>query len=494
VTLDAETRWRTHLRLHCCFSSGGGILKGVICRLAAIAILIIATVTGVLLAQSNKFVSVRGHKLYHSGKPYYFVGTNYWYGGLLGLEKDKRRGIDRLRRELDFLKANGVTNLRLTAGAEGSGPMNGVTRVGPPLQPDQAKFDASVLDGLDLVLHEMSKRQMKAVIFFSNNWEWSGGFQQYLIWNGVIDSKWLTAKPTWDELRDITAKFYSCEPCMAAYRKQVAFVMARVNKYNKRKYTDDPTIMTWEIANEPRPMRATANDDYARFVADTAAGIKAQDRGHLVTIGHEGWVGTESNAIFKRIHEDPNVDYLTIHVWPKNWGWFRPGKMKEDYSTVQEKTRAYLAIHIADAAMLNKPLVIEEFGLPRDGQSFDPAANTRLRDQYFRFILSYIKRSPHVAGANFWAFGGKARPRKGQMFWKPGDEFLGDPPMEEQGLNTVFDSDASTWRVIRKGVSEIARVRPAIVRRHSRPAPLHLAEHAARRRQISQRPAQPLLR
>ena len=420
-----------------------------ICRLAALTLLIIAILAGALSAQSSKFVSVRGYQLYLSGKPYYFVGTNYWYGGLLGLEKDKRRGIQRLRRELDFLKANGVTNLRLMAGAEGSGPMNGVTRVGPPLQPEQSRFDGSVLDGLDLVLHEMSKRQMKAVIFFSNNWEWSGGFQQYLIWNGVIDRKWLTAKPSWDELRDITAKFYSCEPCIAAYCKQIAFVVGRVNRYNRRKYTDDATIMAWEIANEPRPMRPAANDDYARFIAETAAAVKVRDSRHLVTIGHEGWIGSESNAVYKKIHEDPNIDYLTIHIWPKNWGWFRPGKMAEDYSTVEEKTRAYLAIHIADAAMLDKPLVIEEFGLPRDGGSFDPAAPTTFRDRYFGFILSHIKQSPHVAGADFWAFGGTARPIKGQMFWKAGDERMGDPPMEEQGLNTVFDSDVSTWRVIR---------------------------------------------
>jgi hypothetical protein len=27
--------------------------------------------------------------------------------------------------------------------------------------------------------------------------------------------------------------------------------------------------------------------------------------------------------------------------------------------------------------------------------------------------------------------------------------YMGDPPMEEQGLNTVFDSDRSTWEAIR---------------------------------------------
>lgn len=419
-------------------------------------ILITVAICNWLCAQQSKFVVVRGHQLYLSGKPYYFVGANYWYGSLLGLEKDKRRGIERLRSELDFLKSQGVTNLRLMAGAEGSGLMNGVTRVGPSLQPEQGKFDALVLDGLDLVLNEMSKRKMKAVIFFSNNWEWSGGFQQYLIWSGVIDSNWLTAKPSWDELRDITAKFYSCEACKAGYQKQVDFVMSRTNKYNKRKYTADTTIMAWEIANEPRPMRASANDNYIKFIAETAAFIKTRDKRHLVTAGHEGWIGTESNSIYKKIHDDVNIDYLTIHIWPKNWGWFRAQHMEEDYFGVEEKTRAYIAIHIADAAMLSKPLVIEEFGMPRDRMLFDPASPTTLRDSYFKYVLSYVSNSPHVAGANFWAFGGTARPIRGQAFWKIGDEYMGDPPMEEQGLNSVFDTDVSTWRVI-KAAAAVAK-------------------------------------
>ncbi len=70
---------------------------------------------------SRSFVTVKGHGLYRDNAPYYFVGANYWYGGLLGLERDKKRGVERLRRGLDFLKAQGVTNLRLMAGAEGQG-------------------------------------------------------------------------------------------------------------------------------------------------------------------------------------------------------------------------------------------------------------------------------------------------------------------------------------------------------------------------------------
>ncbi len=94
------------------------------------------------------------------------------------------------------------------AGAEGSGMINGVMRVAPPLQPEQGKFDESVLDGLDLVLSEMGKRDMKAVVFLSNNWEWSGGFQQYLIWNNKVSGDQKTRKLTWDEQRDIVSQFY----------------------------------------------------------------------------------------------------------------------------------------------------------------------------------------------------------------------------------------------------------------------------------------------
>ncbi len=416
-------------------------------------VLISAFLTPPAHARTDPFVTVKGHAFYADGKQYYFIGANYWYGSLLRLEKDRKRGIERLKQELDFLKANGITNLRLLGGAEGVGLMNGVTRVGPSLQPEHGKFDASVLDGLDLVLTEMGKRGMKAVIFLSNNWEWSGGFQQYLIWNGVIGREYETKKPSWDELRDVVAKFYSCAACADGYERQADLIIGRTNKISGKKYIDDPAIMSWEIANEPRPMRPAANDAYRKWIARAAASIKAKDRRHLVTIGHEGRIGTESIELYESIHNDKNIDYLTIHIWPKNWGWFVNGKMSEGFSNATAETQKYIAENAAVAVRLNKPLVLEEFGLPRDGQLLTPESGTTLRDSYFKNVLSFVggqaKGNPYIGGANFWAFGGSARPISGQTFWKAGDELMGDPPMEEQGLNSVFDRDAGTWRVIR---------------------------------------------
>ena len=94
------------------------------------------------------------------------------------------------------------------AGAEGSGIIQGVERVGPPLQTEKGKFDAQVLNGLDILLEEMKKREMKAILFFSNNWEWSGGFLQYLLWNKQIADSSFRNKLAWDDLRDQVSKFY----------------------------------------------------------------------------------------------------------------------------------------------------------------------------------------------------------------------------------------------------------------------------------------------
>lgn len=409
----------------------------------------VIALAGINAAAQSAYVRVEGRTFSIGKKPYYFVGANYWYGGLLGLETNERRGIERLRRELDHLKQNGVTNLRILAGAEGVGPMNGVIRVGPPLQPTQGKFDGHALDGLDLVLDEMRKRDMRAVIFLSNNWEWSGGWQQYLIWNKEIDAKWLTQKPDWDELRDLTTKFYSCQRCIADYFAQVRYVLKRKNRVNGRRYTADPTIMAWEIANEPRPMRPAANEAYSRFIRNSAALIRSLDKRHLITAGHEGRIGTESNELFESVHDDPNIDYLTIHIWPKNWGWLKADDMSGTLQNSIDKTRDYISDGLKSSTRLNKPLVIEEFGMPRDSFSFDPASAVGMRDTYFSSILTFIGPKSGAAGANFWAYGGVARPVKGQTYWKPGDELMGDPPMEEQGLNSVFDSDATTWRVIR---------------------------------------------
>jgi mannan endo-1,4-beta-mannosidase len=405
-----------------------------------------------ILSAQSEFVKAKGSRFYLNNHPLYYIGANYWYGGLLALKKDKQKGIDRLRKELDFLKSNGITNVRVLGGAEGKGLINGIYRVGPPLQAKEGVFDADFLKGMDALLNELGKRKMTAVIYLSNNWNWSGGFPQYLKWNGLIPDLAFDKDISWNELRNYTSKFYDCEKCMTEYLNQVKYIIGHTNFITHKKYSEEPAIMAWEIANEPRPMRPSVMNSYKKFISNTASFIKKSDPHHLVTTGTEGYMSTESIQLYKDIHDDKNIDYLTIHIWPKNWSWFSGKNIRDGMDSVIYKTINYLHEHENVARELNKPLVIEEFGLPRDNHSYDIDSPTTYRNIYYSKILNEWLKSKRkkgiLAGVNFWAYGGIAKPVKGQVMWKEGDEYMGDPPMEEQGLNTVFNSDKSTWSLI----------------------------------------------
>ena len=400
-------------------------------------------------AQPAGFVQRKGTALTLNGQPYRFIGVNYWYGGLLATQGEA--GKARLKKELDFLQKQGATNLRVMVGAEGLS--NGYQyRVMQPLQTAPGKFDESIAVGLDYLLAELDKRDMKAVLHFTNTWEWSGGLSQYLQWNGYPATP-MPKDPNfdWSKFQQYVAQFFTCAPCQQQVATYIRYVLARTNTITKKPYVRDPAIMAWEIINEPRPMTAAATPAFEQWMKQTAALIKSLDKNHLLTTGSEGEIASDNNmAVYERLHADPNIDYLTIHIWPKNWGWFRDTATAQGMPAVIAKATAYVDKHAAEAQKLNKPLVIEEFGLPRDGQTFTLAASTTLRDEYYAALFGMMKKDPIIVGYNFWAFGGTARPIPGQTFWKAGDAYLGDPGGEEQGLNSVFDADKSTWAVVGK--------------------------------------------
>ena len=64
------------------------------------------------------FVSVENGHFVRDGKPYYYVGTNFWYGAILGSE-GQGGNRERLVRELDEMKRMGIDNLRILVGSDG---------------------------------------------------------------------------------------------------------------------------------------------------------------------------------------------------------------------------------------------------------------------------------------------------------------------------------------------------------------------------------------
>jgi mannan endo-1,4-beta-mannosidase len=152
-------------------------------------------------------------------------------------------------------------------------------------------------------------------------------------------------------------------------------------------------------------------------------------------------------------HSSPAVDYVTAHIWPQNWSWADPKDLAGTWPAVETNTRSYFSRQVAIAQSLGKPLVIEEFGFPRDGGSFDPGTPTTFKDKFYSLIfelaLENMKAGGPVAGTQFWGWGGEGRAQHPDHRFAPGDtNYVGDPPHEPQGWYSVFDTDASTQAVI----------------------------------------------
>lgn len=405
--------------------------------------------------QAQEFVQVNGKQFVHEGKPYYYIGANYWYGAILASEGEGGNR-KRLRRELKMMKEKGINNLRILVGAEG--PDDEPYRVTPALQTAPGVYNDTLLDGLDYLLKEMKKHDMTAILFLHNSWEWSGGYAQYLNWHGYGDIPYPQVH-SWDAFQAYVRQFQQCEACKSHFADHIRFILGRTNRYTKLKYIDDPAIMSWEVANEPRPFSKANLPAFETWIAETARLIKSLDKNHLVTTGSEGAVGCENDLkVFERIHADKNIDYLTMHIWPKNWQWIDIHDIPGTLQSAIKKTNAYMDDHVAVAQKLKKPIVLEEFGMPRDGHSYDLNATTVNRDEYFKNafeqILAHAKLGEVLAGCNFWAFGGSAQPASDGPFWKKGADLTGDPPQEEQGLNSVFEND-TTVELVREYVKQI---------------------------------------
>jgi mannan endo-1,4-beta-mannosidase len=401
---------------------------------------------GCLMACSGvptvSFITQHHGQFEKNGKPYYFIGTNFWYGAILG-STGQGGNRERLCKELDFMKANGMNNLRVLVGADGRDGQ--AVKVMPALQIAPGIYNDTIFDGLDYLLAEMAKREMVATLYLNNSWEWSGGYGQYLSWAGYGDVPPEGVR-NWPQFLAQVSQYAICDSCHALFRNHVRHVITRTNRYTGKKYTDDPAIMSWQVGNEPRAFSEEAKPAFAEWLKETTALIRSLDPNHLISTGNEGTMGCEGDMqLFEAIHADPNIDYLTIHIWPKNWGWIQASDVAGNIDSAIEKTNAYIKEHAAVAEKLRKPLVIEEFGYPRDHHRYTLSDPTTARDKYYANIFAQVaaaaENSGILAGCNSWTWGGFGRPA--HEYWQPWDDYLGDPSQEEQGLNSVFDADTT---------------------------------------------------
>lgn len=136
--------------------------------LMALSAILFSCVTETRKTQSRDFVRVEHGQFIRQGKPYYYVGANFWYGAILGSE-GQGGDRERLCQELDSMKSIGIDNLRILVGSDGQ---RGVAaKVEPTLQVAPGVYNDTIFAGLDYLLAEMGKRDMLAVLYLNNSWE-----------------------------------------------------------------------------------------------------------------------------------------------------------------------------------------------------------------------------------------------------------------------------------------------------------------------------------
>lgn len=365
-----------------------------------------------------------------------YAGMNMWYAAILASEG---RGGDRARlaRELDTLQAIGVNNLRVLAG--GDGPEGMVSHISPVLQERAGVYNDTLLQGLDYLLAELEKRGMTAVLYLNNAWEWSGGYGSYLEWAGAGRAP-VPAVDGWPAYMQFVPQFLQNDSAKALFADHVRKIVGRTNSITGRPYAESPAIMSWQVANEPRAFSEENKPRLVAWIDSTAKLIKSLDPNHMVSVGSEGSHGCEEDIeLWAELHRIPEIDYATIHIWPYNWGW------SGDSAAI--KATEYIDAHAAIARRLGKPLVLEEFGAPRDSTSLLGGAPAAYRDGFYRAMMSLCRPDGPIQGLNIWGWGGYAVPV--HESWQPGDPYTGDPAQEPQGWNSVFVNDTSTIRIIR---------------------------------------------
>lgn len=296
----------------------------------------------------KSFVTAKNGNFLIDGTTFRFGGTNTYY-----LHQRSHYMIDAA---LNDAAAMSLAVVRAWAFADGQ---NG----DHPLQPYPYEYDEQAFDSLDYTVWKAGQLGLRLVLTLTNNWPDYGGMPQYVSWFLGLPNDVYDTVVNHD-------KFYTTKAIKDCYKAYAKHVLRRRNRYTGLRYNEDPTIMTFELANEPRNRSDKTGSEVLAWVSEMSAFVKSHAPHQLVAIGDEGFYGEKGNADYpysdyegnhwKRLTALPHVDYGTVHLYPGSWGETPSSKPGTDPVAWGTK---WINDHLNDAARLRKPVVIEEYGL-----------------------------------------------------------------------------------------------------------------------------------
>ncbi|BCJ77877.1 hypothetical protein CS0771_74210 [Catellatospora sp. IY07-71] len=300
----------------------------------------------------DSFVTRCGIRFCLDGKPFYFAGTNtydvftFGYDWLPGEQYVDKAKIDA---HMTRLQNDQVSVLRLWM-------FSHEDWMGFEAAEGVYTEEAFIL--FDYVIKSAREHNIRLIPVFENFWEAYGGIDKRLAWEGLpggYANRWRFFNKT------------ACPGCFTQYKNYVTKALSRTNSFTGVAWKNDPTILAWELMNEPRYPDATPNENTTgttlrAWVDEMGALVKSLDPNHLLGTGQEGQetkygYGGDSGGPWTYIQSSPYIDFTSGHMYPTE-GW-----AGLNFTTA----RALLRRWISDAhTVVGKPFFLGEWNVHDD--------------------------------------------------------------------------------------------------------------------------------
>ncbi|MCC5578508.1 cellulase family glycosylhydrolase [Microtetraspora sp. AC03309] len=360
--------------------------RAAVMAVALVAGLVAAAPTAAATTGNTGFVTRQSDRLVLAGKPFRFAGTNNYYlmyastamvDDVFARAKAADLSVIRTWGSLDIGNQDGSHSIHHKENGVYFQYWNGTK----PVYND----GADGLEHLDYVLWKARQTGVKLLIPFVNNWSAFGGVDQYVRWAGG----------------DHHDDFYTDPVIKGWYKDWISHLLNRVNPLTGIAYKDDPTVMAWELANEPRckgsgnypTSPSCATSTLTAWADEMSRHVKSVDSRHLVSVGDEGFYCHPDGSDFTEDCSEgvdtvalarlPAIDLLSLHLYPDHW------------SKDAAWGTTWLRRHLADGRRIGKPVVLGEFGL-QDKTTRNPV--------YRRWLDTFVLGGG--AGFTYWMIAG----------------------------------------------------------------------------------------
>jgi len=328
-----------------------------------------------LQAQDSAFVQRSNIHLSLGQRPFYATGVNSYFLQNLAAYGDTTH-LDEIFQTAQTL---GITTIR-TWGFFDS-PDSTIPAV---IQYAPGKYNEAGLRALDYAVAAARAHSLRLIVPLVNNWDDYGGMNQYVQWY-ADEFPSLTKRAPVSNQRVVFGTagrkynfrvsgslthddFYTQPTIRQWYKDYLRTLLNRINTVTQIPYKNEPTILAWELANEPRSSDPSGGIVY-NWLAEMSRYVKSIDANHLVSSGEEGldispvgyspadsyngqaWLFSGDGGIsYSQNLTIPTLDVVSIHCYPEPWGL----TVSEGIVWLRDHQR------LADASQ--KPLIIGEIG------------------------------------------------------------------------------------------------------------------------------------